>query len=232
LQGGTHDPTTGIDRYIVEVAPRGDTREGFVGSCLLAKEHLLGLVVLPPNEAYLAIDPKARASAAAAIEEVNRHIPEGGLRLIATTFDMNDEPDPRWPPPSYWLDDLETARAVLENDVLVTRFADLSELLAAAGEGATIVGNSIVVDHEDIYVELHNAVGEVMNGFQGVRAAAEGIRSDLAAAQEELDSGEVDQRRATWADTPVPHREVTISEFRATSDLPALLSGPLVVFGS
>jgi len=232
LQGGTHEAETGIDRYVVEAAPRLSTREGFVGSCLLAKKRGLGLVVVPPNEAYLAIDPKAKASVETTIEEIDRHIPQGGLRLIATTFDMNDEPDPRWPPPSFWLTDLETASAVLENELLVTRFADLAELLAAAGAGARLVDSSIVVDREDIHLELHNAVGEVMNGFEGVSATAESIRSELAAAQKELDSGEVDRRRATWADAPVAHRELTISEFRATSDLPALLSGPLVVFGS
>jgi hypothetical protein len=118
---------------------------------------------------------------------------------------------------------------VLENDLLVVRLANVTDVVAAAGPGAALVGDSIVVTRGDVQAMWSNVIGEVMNGFLAVSAAADAVRSGPLA---ELSLDEVDRRRSNWAETPILHNEMTIAELRSTQDLRAVLAAPLVVFGS
>jgi hypothetical protein len=231
-QGGTHDTETGVDHVIVEPGPVGNTLEGLIGSCSIAMKLGRGLVLLPPAEAYLALMRSKRGSPDTFFETIAQAIPNPSYPLIANTFDMNDAPDPRWPPPSFRLSDAGTAWAVLENDMMVVRFADVGELLEAAGESARLEGDRIVVDSEGEHMTWENAIGMVMNGFDSVAGTAAMMRSQIRQIHADLDTGEIDRRRASWAEDPVDVVELTLDDLRSTKDLPALLSAPLVVFQS
>jgi hypothetical protein len=232
-QGGTHDTDTGIDHVVVETGPVGKSLDGFIRSCAVAMNLGRGLVVLPPDEAYLALKRrKANQSVDDLFEIISAEIPSPRHPIIATTFHMNDEPDPRWPPPSFWLADVDAAEAVLENEILVTRFADVGELVDAAGENARFVDDVIVAEDETGQVAWQNVIGMVMNGFDSVGATAAWMRSQTHVTNEDLGADAIDRRRADWAAQPATHTEITLSDLRTTDDLSTLLSAPLVVFQS
>ncbi len=231
-QGGTHDPETGADHVVVEQGRLGNTLEGFIGSCAVAMKQGRGLVVLSPAEAYLALMRSKGRLADALLETIAQEIPNPSYPLIATTFDMNEAPDPRWPPPSYRLSDADTACAVLENDLMVVRFADVGELVEAAGETARLEGDRIVVDSETEHMTWENAIGMVMYGFDSVAGTAAMMRSQIQQIRADLETGVIDRRRSSWAAEPVKAVELTLDDLRSTKDLHALLSAPVVVYQS
>lgn len=232
-RGGSVDDRA--DRLIMEMSGRHQTSAvGLAGAVRLAQADGQGLVVLPPDEAYWACDLRSGASPDKAFQMIGEQLPNPRAPTLSTTIEMNESPDPRWPPPSYWISDAEAAYAVLDNQIVAARYADLGGLIEAAGPGARLLGDRIERDDDAGRVIWLNIVGEVMAGFTTVASATEMIRhaSARASAEAEISDEELDRRRAELSAHPIDHLDLTLQEFRSAADVRDLLLGPPLVVHS
>ena len=235
-RGGRHDPSTGADHPILSLAGHDRTSAGALAAAVrIATKKGQGLVVVPPHEAYWAAKLECEPSPKAAFEQIERLLPAARTPTIATTIEMNNEPDPRWPPPSFWLTDIDDAQAVLEGDVAVVRYADLGPVLDAIGQGAVLAGDRIIQTDEDGGIEWLNIVGEVMGGFLSIDSAVAKVSAakEMAAAEMSISEPELDERRRTRGEDPIGHTTLTLDELRSLPEAKEVLAGqPLVIFAS